>query len=72
MKKASKLRRAREKAKLQGYEVAEKLGIPLNHYAAIEIHCWEDPTPEETRKICTFFGMSAQELDLPELAERSV
>lgn len=64
--KASKLRKAREACKWQGYEVAEMLGMYVIWYMAIEANCWEEPNKEEVVKICQLFGMSAQELGLPE------
>ena len=64
-RKPSKLRKAREACKWQGFEVAEKLGMYVIRYMAIEIE-WEEPTEDEIRAICHLFGTSAQELALPE------
>jgi transcriptional regulator with XRE-family HTH domain len=58
MKRSSKLKSARLACKWRGYEVAEKLGMYVIRYMAIEANCWEEPTEEEVLKICAFFGMS--------------
>jgi hypothetical protein len=66
MKRGSPLKKAREACKWQGYEVAEMLGMYVIRYMAIEANCWEEPSKEEVTKIGQLFGMSAQELGLPE------
>jgi len=62
MKKASKLRMVREARGFAGFEIAEKLGMWVVRYMAIEMHCWEEPTEEEVLKLCAFFWMDAQAL----------
>jgi hypothetical protein len=63
MRRITKLRSARLTRKLYGWEIAEKLGMYVIRYMAIEIE-WEEPNAEEIQKICEFFGMSPQSLGL--------
>lgn len=62
MEKVSRLQKARESRGFQGYEIAEKLGMWVVRYMAIEMNCWEEPTEEEVLRICGFFRMSSDML----------